>query len=223
MILDITWAEAVDAGRRWLEVDPLHEPAHRCLGAGHPDRLGDVQPLLVGEPLPVLLDPGVLLVEARWGHPLPVDELTAIVDEVKSSLGRIDVLVHAGGIEISRKLSEKDAREFDLVFDIKADGFFSLLKAAEGLPIGATVVFSSILIHQLEPFMAFYIVVSYDVLAFAGQAPIGWLADKLPAWIFLILLLSVWQSVVAMEWVEVHDSPHVVESTHHVTAIHPQH
>ncbi len=39
--------------------------------------------------------------------------------------GRIDVLVHAGGIEISRKLSEKEAKEFDLVFDIKADGFFS--------------------------------------------------------------------------------------------------
>ena len=70
--------------------------------------------------------------------------LTAIVDEVRSRFGRIDVLVHAGGIEISRKLSEKDAREFDLVFDIKADGFFSLLKAAEGMPIGATVVFSSV-------------------------------------------------------------------------------
>jgi NAD(P)-dependent dehydrogenase (short-subunit alcohol dehydrogenase family) len=70
--------------------------------------------------------------------------VTAVVDEVKSSLGKIDVLVHAGGIEISRKLSEKEAREFDLVFDIKADGFFSLLRAAEGLPIGATVVFSSV-------------------------------------------------------------------------------
>jgi NAD(P)-dependent dehydrogenase (short-subunit alcohol dehydrogenase family)/acyl carrier protein len=70
--------------------------------------------------------------------------LTAIVEEVKSSFGRIDVLVHAGGIEISRKLSEKEAREFDLVFDIKADGFFSLLKAAEGMPLGATVVFSSV-------------------------------------------------------------------------------
>ena len=54
------------------------------------------------------------------------------------------MLVHAGGIEISRKLSEKEAREFDLVFDIKADGFFSLLKAAEGMPLGATVVFSSV-------------------------------------------------------------------------------
>ncbi len=70
--------------------------------------------------------------------------VTAVVEEIRKSHGRIDVLVHAGGIEISRKLSEKEAKEFDLVFDVKADGFFSLLKAAEGMPIGATVVFSSV-------------------------------------------------------------------------------
>ena len=54
------------------------------------------------------------------------------------------MLVHAGGIEISRTLSDKEPKEFDLVFDVKADGFFSLLQAAEGMPIGATVVFSSV-------------------------------------------------------------------------------
>jgi NAD(P)-dependent dehydrogenase (short-subunit alcohol dehydrogenase family) len=70
--------------------------------------------------------------------------ITAIVDDIRKAVGRVDVLVHAGGIEISRKLSEKEAKEFDLVLDIKADGFFSLLKAAEGMPIGATVVFSSV-------------------------------------------------------------------------------
>jgi NAD(P)-dependent dehydrogenase (short-subunit alcohol dehydrogenase family) len=70
--------------------------------------------------------------------------IAAIVNGIREAHGRIDVLVHAGGIEISRKLGEKEAKEFDLVFDIKADGFFSLLRAAEGLPIGATVVFSSV-------------------------------------------------------------------------------
>jgi malonyl CoA-acyl carrier protein transacylase len=70
--------------------------------------------------------------------------VAAIVEEVRRAHGRIDVLVHAGGIEISHKLSMKEAREFDLVFDVKADGFFSLLRAAEGMPIGATVVFSSV-------------------------------------------------------------------------------
>ncbi len=70
--------------------------------------------------------------------------VTAVVDEVRQTHGRIDVLLHAGGIEISRAMTEKAPEEFDRVFDIKADGFFSLLRAARGLPIGATVSFSSV-------------------------------------------------------------------------------
>ncbi len=70
--------------------------------------------------------------------------VAAIVDEIRKAHGRIDVLLHAGGIEISRRLQEKEAAEFDLVFDIKADGFFSILKGADGIPIGATIVFSSV-------------------------------------------------------------------------------
>ncbi len=116
------------------------------------------------KPTPVMIDKQIMAIErsesalraietveaaggkARWRRANLLDgpALAAIVEEVKASFGRIDVLVHAGGIEISRKLSEKEAKEFDLVFDIKADGFFSLLKAAEGMPIGATVVFSSV-------------------------------------------------------------------------------
>ena len=70
--------------------------------------------------------------------------VTAVVDEVRERFGRIDVLLHAGGIEVSRALAEKSPEEFSRVFDIKADGFFSLLRAAQGLPIGATVAFSSV-------------------------------------------------------------------------------
>ena len=70
--------------------------------------------------------------------------LEAVVGEIRRRHGKIDVLVHAGGVEISRKLSDKEPGEFDLVFDIKADGFFTLLKAAADLPLGATLVFSSI-------------------------------------------------------------------------------
>jgi len=80
----------------------------------------------------------------RSANLLDAPAVGAVVEEVRAKHGRIDVLVHAGGIEISRRLSEKEAGEFDLVFDIKADGFFSLLKAADGMPLGATVVFSSI-------------------------------------------------------------------------------
>ena len=70
--------------------------------------------------------------------------VAAVVDDVRQRYGKIDVLLHAGGIEISKALGAKPPQEFDLVFDIKADGFFSLLKAAAGLPIGATVAFSSV-------------------------------------------------------------------------------
>jgi acyl transferase domain-containing protein/NAD(P)-dependent dehydrogenase (short-subunit alcohol dehydrogenase family) len=70
--------------------------------------------------------------------------VTAVIDDVRSRYGRIDVLLHAGGIEISKTLDAKEPQEFDLVFDIKADGFFNILKAAQSLAVGATVAFSSV-------------------------------------------------------------------------------
>ncbi len=116
------------------------------------------------KPTPVAIDRQIMAVErsdaalraiesveaaggrAHWRSANLLDgpAIAAIVEDIRGTAGRIDVLVHAGGIEISRNLSEKEAKEFDLVFDIKADGFFSLLKAAQGMPIGATVVFSSV-------------------------------------------------------------------------------
>jgi hypothetical protein len=54
------------------------------------------------------------------------------------------VLLHAAGLEISRGLTDKEPREYDLVFDVKSDGWFNLLSAAGDLPIGATIGFSSI-------------------------------------------------------------------------------
>ena len=70
--------------------------------------------------------------------------VAAVIDDVRARYGKIDVLLHAGGIEISRALADKTAEEFGRVFDIKANGFYSLLHAAAGLPIGATVAFSSV-------------------------------------------------------------------------------
>ena len=70
--------------------------------------------------------------------------VSAVVEEIRERHGRIDVLLHAGGIEISHDLPQKEPKEFDLVFDIKSDGFFSILRAAAGMPIGASVVFSSV-------------------------------------------------------------------------------
>jgi malonyl CoA-acyl carrier protein transacylase len=67
-----------------------------------------------------------------------------VIEDVRARHGRLDVLIHAGGLEISRSLADKDAAQFNLVFDVKADGFFNLLRAAKGLPIGTTVAFSSV-------------------------------------------------------------------------------
>ena len=67
-----------------------------------------------------------------------------VIDQVRQRHGRIDVLIHAAGIERSHFLPGKDPREFDQVFDVKADGFFNLLHAIGDLPLGATVAFSSI-------------------------------------------------------------------------------
>ena len=72
------------------------------------------------------------------------DAVTKIIQQVRERSGRIDVLLHAAGTERSHFLPDKDAREFDLVFDVKTDGWFNLLHAIGDMPLGATVAFSSI-------------------------------------------------------------------------------
>jgi NAD(P)-dependent dehydrogenase (short-subunit alcohol dehydrogenase family) len=70
--------------------------------------------------------------------------VTTVIDQVRQRSGRIDVLLHAAGLERSHFLPDKDHREFDLVFDVKADGWFNLLHAIGDMPLGATVAFSSV-------------------------------------------------------------------------------
>ncbi len=72
------------------------------------------------------------------------DAVRSVIDDVRERSGRIDVLLHAAGLEISRNLPEKEPREYDLVFDVKSDGWFNVFHAARDLPIAATVVFSSV-------------------------------------------------------------------------------
>ena len=72
------------------------------------------------------------------------DAVANIVNQVRKRSGRIDVLLHAAGIERSHFLPDKDPREFDLVFDVKSDGWFNLLHAIGDMPLGATVAFSSV-------------------------------------------------------------------------------
>ena len=54
-----------------------------------------------------------------------------------SSRGRVAVLIHAAGIEISRLLPDKEPAEFERVFDVKVNGWFNLLKAVGDMPLGA--------------------------------------------------------------------------------------
>ncbi len=67
-----------------------------------------------------------------------------VFDEVRASSGKIDLLLHAAGVDTSRALAAKEPREYDAVFDVKADGWFTLLHAAGELPIGAIVAFGSV-------------------------------------------------------------------------------
>jgi NAD(P)-dependent dehydrogenase (short-subunit alcohol dehydrogenase family) len=72
------------------------------------------------------------------------DAVAHVVDEVARGSGRIDVLLHAAGLDVSHSLADKEPREYDLVFGVKSDGWFNLLKAIGDLPLGATVAFSSV-------------------------------------------------------------------------------
>ena len=72
------------------------------------------------------------------------EAVAKVISLVRERSGRVDVLLHAAGIERSRFLPDKEPREYDLVFDVKSDGFFNLLKAIGDMPLGATVAFSSI-------------------------------------------------------------------------------
>ena len=60
------------------------------------------------------------------------EALAGIVAEIRQAFGRIDVLVHAGGIEISKALNQKDAAQFDLVqIDASRRGCHVLYHCAE--------------------------------------------------------------------------------------------
>jgi len=72
------------------------------------------------------------------------DAVANVIKQVRERSGRIDVLLHAAGLDRSHLLPDKEPREFDLVFDVKSDGFFNLLHAIGDMPLQATVAFSSI-------------------------------------------------------------------------------
>jgi malonyl CoA-acyl carrier protein transacylase len=69
-----------------------------------------------------------------------------VIDKVVKAEGRVDVLIHAAGVESSRKLESKPTEEFSQIIDVKATGFFNLFKALEqasALP-SAIAMFTSV-------------------------------------------------------------------------------
>ncbi len=75
---------------------------------------------------------------------LDADAVGAATEAAAATTGKVDLLLHAGGLEISRLLPDKEPAEYDLVFDVKADGWFNLLRGLGDTPLGAAVVFSSV-------------------------------------------------------------------------------
>jgi NAD(P)-dependent dehydrogenase (short-subunit alcohol dehydrogenase family) len=68
----------------------------------------------------------------------------AVTKEVVDAHRRVDVLLHAAGLEISRTLPDKSADEFALVFDVKVEGWYNLMTGLADIPLGSVVAFSSI-------------------------------------------------------------------------------
>jgi NAD(P)-dependent dehydrogenase (short-subunit alcohol dehydrogenase family) len=84
---------------------------------------------------------------AAYYHSVDLTDAAAVarvMDEVRASTERIDLLVHAAGLDVSRALPDKEPREYDLVHDVKADGWFNVLRGWGEAPIGSVVVFSSV-------------------------------------------------------------------------------
>ena len=80
-------------------------------------------------------------------HSLDLRDSEAVakaLEAVREEHGRVDVLLHAAGLDNSHFLADKSDAEYDLVFDVKSDGWFNLLTATGDMPLGATVCFSSV-------------------------------------------------------------------------------
>jgi hypothetical protein len=53
-----------------------------------------------------------------------------VLKTVRETSSRVDLLLHAAGVEISRTLPDKEPTEYDLVLDVKSDGWFSVRASA---------------------------------------------------------------------------------------------
>jgi len=75
---------------------------------------------------------------------LDANAVKTVMEDIRKESGKLDVVLHAAGLERSRSLDRKPVEEFDLVFRVKADGLFNLMAATRDIDLKAMVVFSSV-------------------------------------------------------------------------------
>jgi NAD(P)-dependent dehydrogenase (short-subunit alcohol dehydrogenase family)/acyl carrier protein/3-hydroxymyristoyl/3-hydroxydecanoyl-(acyl carrier protein) dehydratase len=67
-----------------------------------------------------------------------------VVTEIVAAEGRVDVLIHAAGVERSRKIESKPLDEFQATLAIKATGLFNLYQAIADTTCKAMILFGSV-------------------------------------------------------------------------------
>ncbi|MDF1565977.1 MAG: SDR family oxidoreductase [Deltaproteobacteria bacterium] len=72
------------------------------------------------------------------------EAMGAVFRAIRAESKKVNVILHAAGLERSRALDAKEIAEWDLVFGVKSDGLFNLLKNTEADPPEAVVFFSSV-------------------------------------------------------------------------------
>ncbi len=157
-----------------LDLSPEPDPADADLRRFAEDRKGFEAELATRmrergqRPTPVLIErelarlerlqaalAAIRAIEATGGsaryHSVDLTDAAAVAEvmaEVRKTSGRIDVLLHAAGVEFSHTLPDKEPAEFELVLGVKGDGLFNVLHAlgrgGADLPLGAVVAFSSV-------------------------------------------------------------------------------
>jgi malonyl CoA-acyl carrier protein transacylase len=79
--------------------------------------------------------------------PVDVADARAVAEAVswaRSQWGKIDGLIHAAGVEISKDLASKDRAQFDAVFNVKAKGWDALVAATREDKLEVLMAFGSV-------------------------------------------------------------------------------
>jgi len=66
------------------------------------------------------------------------------VQKITEAHGRIDLILHAAGLEHSQAIAKKTKESFDLIFGVKVYGLHALLRATRNTPVKGIMLFGSI-------------------------------------------------------------------------------